>query len=94
MTYKLSTESNSALLNLKQIDFIGFQETFTEDLQRLSLRYNFHSIKNIPKKNVTPNKKVANLTKTTTELLKIINDKDIKLYQKAKELKKLKRNSL
>jgi len=94
IVHKLNSDLNiknslhSAMLNLNTIDYIGFQETFDEDLYELSEKYNFHKPKTIPKKNITPNKgSNKQLDDNTLKILSELNNEDNILYKKALELK-------
>ncbi len=92
MTLKLSTEINprnelaSSLLNIENLDFIGFQATFEDSLIEMSTKYGFHKPDIIPRENTTTQNSVLPSPEAMVKL-ESINRDDQKVYDKALELR-------
>lgn len=93
ITFKLSTELNvkneleSALLNLEQIDFIGFQDTFEESLEKMLKKYVFHKSEIIPRENISSgNSKIDTIPASALEKLIAMNANDQAVYEKSLRL--------
>lgn len=92
ITLKFSTELNvrneldSSLINLEQIDFIGFQDRFEESLQKISEKYGFHKPEIIPRENVSSLNSNNNLPDSTMVKLISMNSNDQIIYERALRL--------
>lgn len=93
ITLKLSTELNvkneleSALLNVEQMDFIGFQNTFEESLRKMSKKYGFHEPEMIPRENISSDSsKIADIPESAISKLNAMNVNDRAVYEKSLQL--------
>ncbi len=68
--------------NLEQFTFVGIQDHFETELERLHLQLNWKKIDN-RKHNVT-GKKATKVDEETLAFIKTVNAKDVALYEKAK----------
>lgn len=76
---------NKALNNIEAIDFVGFAETFNQDVSKMAKDFNLGNIVEVPYANQSERRiGINDLSKLTVDKLMELNKLDLQLYEKAK----------
>lgn len=86
-TDKLLKLNDRAKHNLKNMDYVGFTENFSKDVERLSRWMGYKKMGSIPYENKTPERKnAAALSSDTRNRILSMNEMDLELYEYAIEM--------
>lgn len=81
---------DKALLNMDKIDFVGFSESFTQDISLMCVEFGLGEINKVPFVNRSNNRlSVKELTPQTRNKLAELNELDLVFYEKARNKSKL-----